>query len=293
VWTEAADASGAWRVFLGRGFRGLEQSRYEGPFREHIEDPYLRRAALRGLENAGSDQQTLYDFSFSSANIERGGPQADDLGVLVLLDAELAELRDPSSSHQQFFSLFRRMNAKLGIVVVSSDEGLELEQLPPPFGSADILVRIASNPEGDPLTLSQQVAMKTLLNAHSTAVMALCGRVVGNTMTSVSPSNLKLIGRATHLIRCHVNDTLSQAEWSVQHGPTEPVSFAEVNAVLWDAMAYVGGRRMGQTPEVALSIIRILEALARQANVSWKEAATIFEHEGLAAYLSRKNPRLV
>jgi N-acetylmuramic acid 6-phosphate (MurNAc-6-P) etherase len=40
-----------------------------------------------------------------------------------------------------------------------------------------------------------------LLNAHSTAVMAGLGRLVGNTMTNVSPSNLKLIGRATNLIR--------------------------------------------------------------------------------------------
>ena len=47
-----------------------------------------------------------------------------------------------------------------------------------------------------------------LLNAHSTAVMAGLGRLVGNTMTNVSPSNLKLIGRATNLIRMHVNQAL-------------------------------------------------------------------------------------
>jgi N-acetylmuramic acid 6-phosphate (MurNAc-6-P) etherase len=48
---------------------------------------------------------------------------------------------------------------------------------------------------------AQLVALKMLLNAHSTAVMAGLGRLVGNTMTNVSPSNLKLIGRATNLIR--------------------------------------------------------------------------------------------
>lgn len=50
--------------------------------------------------------------------------------------------------------------------------------------------------------------MKILLNAHSTAVMAKLGLVVGNTMTSVRPGNLKLIGRATNLIKMHVNDIL-------------------------------------------------------------------------------------
>lgn len=52
--------------------------------------------------------------------------------------------------------------------------------------------------------------MKMILNAHSTAIMTKLGLVVGNTMTSVRPGNLKLIGRATNLIRMHVNDILGQ-----------------------------------------------------------------------------------
>jgi N-acetylmuramic acid 6-phosphate etherase len=55
----------------------------------------------------------------------------------------------------------------------------------------------------------QQVTLKMLLNAHSTAVMAGLGRLVGNTMTNVSPSNLKLIGRATNLIAMHANQSLA------------------------------------------------------------------------------------
>jgi N-acetylmuramic acid 6-phosphate etherase len=50
--------------------------------------------------------------------------------------------------------------------------------------------------------------MKMILNAHSTTVMAKLGLVVSNTMTSVRPGNLKLIGRATYLIQTHVNDIL-------------------------------------------------------------------------------------
>jgi hypothetical protein len=55
---------------------------------------------------------------------------------------------------------------------------------------------------------SKLVCLKMALNAHSTAVMAALGRLVGNTMTNVSPSNLKLIGRATNLILMHVNQAL-------------------------------------------------------------------------------------
>jgi N-acetylmuramic acid 6-phosphate etherase len=135
------------------------------------------------------------------------------------------------------------------------------------------------------------MALKMLLNAHSTGIMAALGRVIGNTMTNVSPSNLKLIGRATYLVMSHVNDTLRQPEWQRVRG-TEPLSFAETNAVLFDAMNCVRSHEMGQTAEVALSIIRILEALRRKAPVSWEEAREVLDTEGLAAYLARNNPAL-
>ena len=40
---------------------------------------------------------------------------------------------------------------------------------------------------GDALELNRIIALKMLLNAHSTGVMAKMGRVVGNTMTAVQP----------------------------------------------------------------------------------------------------------
>jgi len=53
---------------------------------------------------------------------------------------------------------------------------------------------------GDPLNIRHSICLKMIMNAHSTAVMAKIGRVVGNTMTNVRAGNLKLIGRATYLI---------------------------------------------------------------------------------------------
>jgi hypothetical protein len=142
------------------------------------------------------------------------------------------------------------------------------------------------------LSLRRHIALKMLLNAHSTGVMAALGRVVGNTMTNVSPSNLKLVGRATFLILSHVNDTLQQPYWAATYGPESPVDFAEANAVLFDAIEYVRTREMGQTAEVALSIVRILEAFRRRGTVSWDDAGAIVESEGLASFLVRLNPSL-
>ena len=293
VWTEAANLAEAWRNFLGRPFRGLEVSFYREAFQQQVADPYLREAALRSLANAGNDQERSYDFSFSGSNIVLRGPAQGDLGVAVLVDEEVEDMARAGSAFYRFIALCRERQAKTVIVTVTSREGTpagRTASLPDLGGSLMVPVLLPGRP--DPLTLRRQIALKMLLNAHSTALMAALGRVIGNTMTSVSPSNLKLIGRATYLILSHVNDVLGQPQWAAASHAAEPVTFAEANAVLFDAMEYVRGRETGQTAEVALSIIRILEALRRHGYVSWDEARGILEDEGLASYLVRFNPSL-
>lgn len=56
VWTPSSSAEDSWRSFLGRPFLGLPREMYQQPFEEQISDPYLRRAALNSLNNAGSVQ---------------------------------------------------------------------------------------------------------------------------------------------------------------------------------------------------------------------------------------------
>jgi N-acetylmuramic acid 6-phosphate etherase len=51
-----------------------------------------------------------------------------------------------------------------------------------------------------PLRLWEHLAIKLILNTISTATMVRMGRVVGNAMVWVSPSNKKLIDRGTRLI---------------------------------------------------------------------------------------------
>ena len=141
----------------------------------------------------------------------------------------------------------------------------------------------------DPFGLKAQVGVKMLLNAHSTAVMAKLGKVVGNTMTSVSPSNLKLIGRATFLVQSHVNDALARPERVRAHGVRKPISYGEANAVLYDSIAFIRGRTdmAGQTAEVALSIIRILESLEQRRGLTNAEALAILRKTTLADYLAQ------
>jgi len=291
VWTEGSGPRAAWHNFLGRPFRGLQDSFYRTPFENHVEDPYLREAALRSLANAGNDQEAVYDFSFSSSNIERKGPAAGDLGVVVLVDDEALELDNPGSSARRFIDLVRSRGARLAAIIAGGKEAETAAARV--LRDEDVVVRMVVDPGDDPLTLRRQIALKMLLNAHSTAVMASLGKVIGNTMTNVSPSNLKLIGRATYLIMTHVNDTLGRREWAAANGATEPVTFEEANAVLFESIDYIRGHPAGQTAEVALSIIRTLEALRRRSFVSWKETRALLDREGLAGFLVRHNPSLL
>ena len=144
------------------------------------------------------------------------------------------------------------------------------------------------NDKNDPLGINQQIALKIILNAHSTAVMARLGKVIGNTMTNVSPSNLKLIGRATYLIQSHVNDILSHPQWVKLYGIRKPISYGEANAVLYEAINFLKDKKTkaGQTAEVALSIIRILESLRLKSSLSQQEVFEIVKKTGVGQYLS-------
>jgi N-acetylmuramic acid 6-phosphate etherase len=297
VWTRAERLRDAWRTFLGRPFRGLTAESYRAPFEEKIDDPYLRRAALESLKKAGNEQQDLYDFAFSPANREKRGPKSGDLGVLVALAPEAIEFGNKGSYFRRFMDLFSGDGMSLAVLLVTDRDSkaaarLEGQARQAYKGKPDTLlvvrVQVPASLSGDPFGLNEQVAVKMILNAHSTAVMAKLGKVIGNTMTNVSPSNLKLIGRATYLIQSHVNDVLGRPAWAKAYGRRAPVSYGEANAVLFDSIAALKGRprEAGQTAEVAFSIIRILESLKQRRAISHDEALAIVRTTGLASYLA-------
>ncbi len=292
VWTVGKDYREAWQSFLGRDFQGLEEDFYQLHFSSQIDDSYLRKAALKSLKLAGNDQEMLYDFSFAEENIKKRGPHEGDLGVLVGLDDEIDALADPDSSFCKFVDLFKRKKANLVLILVGDREPEDADKILARLSlekEKDIVLLFRMGRNDDPLGLNRQILLKVLLNAHSTAVMARLGRVVGNTMTDVNPSNLKLIGRATYLIMSHVNDTVSQKEWTLRYGKAGLISYAEANAVLFEATEYTA-KKCGQTSEVALSIIRILEALKKKKHITWEDALHIAKTQGLESYLEDQNP---
>ncbi len=64
----------------------------------------------------------------------------------------------------------------------------------------DEIFSVPCNLPDSPLRLWQHLAIKIILNTISTATMARMGRIVGNAMIWLSPSNKKLIDRGSRLI---------------------------------------------------------------------------------------------
>jgi N-acetylmuramic acid 6-phosphate etherase len=295
VWTDAANGSEAWGRLLGRPFHGLAAATYRAPLAAGIPDAFLRETALRSLETAGDEQQTLYDFSMAGDNLTRRAPRSGDVCVAALLADEASQLAEARSPASRFVDLCNAQGARAFALTLSrrpapakaiASEGTRWSRVP--LGTVErvtaIGIDVGAGP--DPLGLRQQLALKMALNAHSTAVMARLGRVVGNTMTFVSPSNLKLVGRATSLIQNHVNVTLTSPRWVARYGKRTHLTYAEANAVLFAAKDFVKTRSDAEPAEVALSIIRILEALAGRAFVPWEKAQGILQLRGLDGYLS-------
>ena len=111
-------------------------------------------------------------------------------------------------------------------------------------GSApDWLAVLVAAPKGDLLLDgATRVGLKILLNALSTCTMVRLGRVMGNYMIWVVPSNLKLIDRATRYIQ-----------------KLSGLNYTTANQLLFEVMEYVEPRMKADQaypPVVAVSVLR-------------------------------------
>ncbi len=96
-----------------------------------------------------------------------------------------------------------------------------------------------------------RLAVKLVLNALSTCTMVRLGRVMGNFMVWVVPSNLKLIDRATRYIT-----------------KLTGLDYAAANALLFDIIEYVEPRMKSDQaypPVVEMAVLRTKENLSNEA----------------------------
>jgi N-acetylmuramic acid 6-phosphate (MurNAc-6-P) etherase len=282
----------AWLFILGRPFRGLSAQAYKTRMGQETANHDLIQRALENLKLAENNQQLQYDFSFSDFNLENRGPEKGDLGVFVVISPEEDLLRDRESQVFRYISHFLDKGASTAILFVTDRKEKDIKKIVrkmPGFDpdGKDVLAILSMDADKDPMFINRLIALKIILNVHSTAVRAKSGVVIGNTGTAVDTNSLKSIGRGTFLLLSHVNDILKKPDWVKRQGILEPISYGEANAVLYDAIGFMRGKRerLAKSTEVALSFIRILESLRKNQGISNEEAWGIIRDIGLQQYL--------
>ena len=125
--------------------------------------------------------------------------------LMAFLPHELENFKPQSS-----LAFLKGLNPKSLFILILHAKSSNLDTFLCHFTSFNpTVIKIELSFEGsDPLNIRSRIALKMIMNAHSTAVMTKLGRVVGNTMTNVRAANLKLIGRATYLAKMHIDDIL-------------------------------------------------------------------------------------
>ena len=175
-----------------------------------------------------------------------------DCAVGIVSAAESKSLLAQEGFHRMQLEAARRAGASLGLIYFCSSRCKETQKevrnkrcevrTDQNFveTAATVLVPV---PETDFLLDGvTRVGVKMLLNALSTCTMVRLGRVMGNTMIRVVPSNLKLIDRATRYIQKLTNLTYEQS-----------------NHLLFEVIEYVEPRMkadQAHPPVVGLAVMR-------------------------------------
>jgi N-acetylmuramic acid 6-phosphate etherase len=166
-----------------------------------------------------------------------------DCAVGIVSEEEKSSLLSPDGFHRTQLESAKKAGAKIGLIFVGRDEALEeiadfVEKWNPDCVS--VLVPV---PKSDFLLEGvTRVAVKTLLNTLSTCTMVRLGRVMGNYMIWVVPSNLKLIDRSTRYIQ-----RLTGLEYE------------KANQLLFEVIEYVEPRMKADQaypPVVGVSVMR-------------------------------------
>jgi N-acetylmuramic acid 6-phosphate etherase len=179
----------AWENILKRKARCVEWSETE--IRAQVREEQFARTSetIRKISRA-----ELMRFKIGADGLPQRVLKKGDCAVAVLLEKEAL------FSEGDFFAAqlaaAKKANAKIGTIYFGAEPADELKKR----FQAGVSV-FAPVPQTDFLLDGvTRVAVKLVMNALSTCTMVRLGRVMGNYMIWVVPSNLKLIDRATRYI---------------------------------------------------------------------------------------------
>ena len=164
-----------------------------------------------------------------------------DTAAAIVSGAEVAALASPDAFHRARLEEARSAGARIALVAVGRDA--DLEPLRNGALVPDCITVAAGVPDsGFLLDGVARAGLKMLLNALSTCTMVRLGRVMGNYMVWLVPSNLKLIDRATRYIQ-----------------KLAGLEYVQANRLLFEVIEYVEPRMKADQaypPAVGLAVTR-------------------------------------
>jgi N-acetylmuramic acid 6-phosphate etherase len=166
-----------------------------------------------------------------------------DCAVGIVSEAEKASLLSPQGFHRRQLEAARQAGAKLGLIYFGTAESLpEISTFVAGWDRECVTVLVPVPRTDLLLDGVTRVGLKTLLNTLSTCTMVRLGRVMGNYMIWVVPSNLKLIDRSTRYIQ-----------------KLTALDYRAANHLLFEVIEYVEPRMKADQaypPVVGVSVLR-------------------------------------
>ena len=176
---------------------------------------------------------------------------AGDCAVGIVSEQEKASLLSARGFHRKQLDAARKAGAATGLLYFGREDSLgEISRFVAGW-NPDCAAVLVPVPQTDFLLDGvTRVGVKTLLNTLSTCTMVRLGRVMGNYMIWVVPSNLKLIDRSTRYIQ-----RLTGLEYRA------------ANHLLFEVIEYVEPRRKADQaypPVVGVSVMRQRHGLSNE-----------------------------
>ena len=228
----------AWEDILKRPARCVEWG--EGDVRKLIREDTVARTTetIRKISRA-----ELMRFKIGLDGLPCRALKNGDCAVAVISEGERESIASPNGFFRAQLNAAQAAGAKTGWIYFGTSP---MNGLPP--ATKTVFVPVPGT--GFLLDGVTRVAVKLVMNALSTCTMVRLGRVMGNTMIWVVPSNLKLIDRSTRYI-----------------SKLTGLDYAPANQLLFEVIEYVEPRMKSDRaypPVVGVAALRAKERLTNE-----------------------------
>lgn len=210
------------------------------------EDKFARTVEIIGKISYAE----LMRFRIGLDGIKNRRPHHGDCAVALVRQDEMESLFSRDGFYRRQLETARAGGAKTGLIFLGSTEACARVRDFVAGWNPDCAAVLLPVPYSGLLNGVMRVGLKLLLNTLSTCTMVRLGRVMGNTMIWVVPSNLKLIDRATRYIQ-----------------KLTGLDYVKANNLLFEVIEYVEPRMKADQaypPVVGVSVLRHRHGLSNE-----------------------------